>query len=220
MGDRSFFLFSILGSACFFNIFSFSVTCTCCLQIPLCHFTRKLIKQVSDCTSESCRTPSYFSLMGICGWFLWFRQQEADATLRKARALKAQRREEYQKAHSSTNRSQEEQSNVANKQLEKKRRLEEEALQKVGRGADDRRENSSYITSGPLQLGISSTQFSVFLALVRRRKLRTSTRAVWLTQTSGRWIWPTLSAPSSLRSGRWSSSVTSRSKLWVVSAWY
>ena len=53
--------------------------------------------------------------------------------MRKAQALKAQRREEYQKAHSSTNRSQEEQSNLANKQMEKKRRLEEEALQKVGR---------------------------------------------------------------------------------------
>ena len=72
---------------------------------------------------------TYFHLMGC----LWFWQQEADASLRKAQALKAQRREEYQKAHSSTNRSQEEQSNLANKQMEKKRRLEEEALQKVGR---------------------------------------------------------------------------------------
>ncbi|XP_028283061.1 rho GTPase-activating protein 29-like isoform X2 [Parambassis ranga] len=59
------------------------------------------------------------------------KMQEADATLRKARALKTQRREEYQKAQSSTNRSQEEQSNTGNKQLEKKRRLEEEALQKA-----------------------------------------------------------------------------------------
>lgn len=62
------------------------------------------------------------------------RQQEADATLRKARALKAQRSEDYQKAHTSTSRSQEEPSSVANKQLEKKRRLVEEALQRVGRG--------------------------------------------------------------------------------------
>lgn len=61
-------------------------------------------------------------------------QQEADATLRKARALKAQRSEEYQKAHTSTSRSQEEPSSVANKQLEKKRRLAEEALQRVGGG--------------------------------------------------------------------------------------
>ncbi|KAK2822673.1 hypothetical protein Q5P01_022738 [Channa striata] len=60
------------------------------------------------------------------------KMQEADATLRKARALKAQRKEEYQKAHSSTSRSQEEQTNnAANKQLEKKRKLEEEALQKA-----------------------------------------------------------------------------------------
>lgn len=52
--------------------------------------------------------------------------------MRKARALKAQRSEEYQKAHTSTSRSQEELSSVANKQLEKKRRLAEEALQRVG----------------------------------------------------------------------------------------
>ncbi|XP_036940075.1 rho GTPase-activating protein 29-like isoform X1 [Acanthopagrus latus] len=64
------------------------------------------------------------------------KMQEADATLRKARALKAQRREEYQKAQSSTNRSQEEQSNAGNKQLEKKRRLEEEALQKAEEAQD------------------------------------------------------------------------------------
>lgn len=61
-----------------------------------------------------------------------FWQQEAEAALRKARALKLQRREEYEKAQSSTNRSLEEQSNAVNKQLEKKKRLEEEALQKVG----------------------------------------------------------------------------------------
>lgn len=64
------------------------------------------------------------------------RQQEADATLRKVRALKAQRSEEYQKAHTSTSRSQEEPSSVANKQQEKKRRLAEEALQRVGGGRD------------------------------------------------------------------------------------
>ncbi|XP_032386894.1 rho GTPase-activating protein 29 isoform X1 [Etheostoma spectabile] len=64
------------------------------------------------------------------------KMQEADAALRKARVLKAQRREEYQKAHSSTNRSQEEQSNAGNKQLEKKRKLEEEALQKAEEAQD------------------------------------------------------------------------------------
>uniref|UniRef100_A0A668AJM7 Rho GTPase-activating protein 29 n=1 Tax=Myripristis murdjan TaxID=586833 RepID=A0A668AJM7_9TELE len=66
----------------------------------------------------------------------WQREQkkmhEADVSMRKARALKAQRREEYQKAQSSASRSQEEQqSNTGNKQLEKKRRLEEEALHKA-----------------------------------------------------------------------------------------
>ncbi|CAI5640210.1 rho GTPase-activating protein 29 isoform X1 [Oreochromis niloticus] len=59
------------------------------------------------------------------------KMQEADATLRKARALKTQRREEYQKAQSAASRSQEDQSNAGNKQLEKKRKLEEEALQKA-----------------------------------------------------------------------------------------
>uniref|UniRef100_G3PWR5 Rho GTPase-activating protein 29 n=1 Tax=Gasterosteus aculeatus aculeatus TaxID=481459 RepID=G3PWR5_GASAC len=64
------------------------------------------------------------------------KMQEADATVRKARVLKGQRREEYQKARSSTNRSQEEQSNTANKQLEKKRKLEEDALQKAEEARD------------------------------------------------------------------------------------
>lgn len=98
-------------------------------------------KGVSDFIYDNCCTSTVFVLtswafvVDPCGFW----QQEAEATLRKARALKAQRREDYQKAHSSTNRSQEEQSNAGNKQLEKKRRLEEEALQKVGRGEDDRR---------------------------------------------------------------------------------
>ncbi|XP_061775701.1 rho GTPase-activating protein 29-like isoform X2 [Nerophis ophidion] len=66
----------------------------------------------------------------------WQKEQkkmhEADASLRKARALKAQRREEYQKAHLSASRSLEEQQTfIGNKQLEKKRKLEEEALQKA-----------------------------------------------------------------------------------------
>ncbi|KAM6918899.1 rho GTPase-activating protein 29-like [Xenentodon cancila] len=64
------------------------------------------------------------------------KMQEADTTLRKVRASKAQRREEYQKAHSSTNRSQEEQSNPGSKQLEKKRKIEEEALQKAEEARD------------------------------------------------------------------------------------
>ncbi|KAF7669641.1 hypothetical protein LDENG_00162840 [Lucifuga dentata] len=73
----------------------------------------------------------------------WQREQkkmhEAELSLRKAQALKAQRREEHQKAQSSTNRSQEELSNASNKQLEKKRRLEEEALQKAEEAQDQYR---------------------------------------------------------------------------------
>uniref|UniRef100_A0A8C5AN67 Rho GTPase-activating protein 29 n=1 Tax=Gadus morhua TaxID=8049 RepID=A0A8C5AN67_GADMO len=73
----------------------------------------------------------------------WQREQkkmlEAEASMRKARALQAQRREEYQRARSSTIRSQEEQQQqtqppataAGSKQLEKKRKIEEEALQKV-----------------------------------------------------------------------------------------
>ncbi|XP_068197710.1 rho GTPase-activating protein 29-like isoform X2 [Antennarius striatus] len=64
------------------------------------------------------------------------KMQEADATLRKARVLKAQRREEYHKAHSSSYRSQEEQPNIGNKQLEKKRRLKEEALLRAEEAQD------------------------------------------------------------------------------------
>ncbi|XP_054622882.1 rho GTPase-activating protein 29-like isoform X2 [Dunckerocampus dactyliophorus] len=65
----------------------------------------------------------------------WQKEQkkmhEADASLRKAQALKALKREEYQKARLSTSRSLEEQQNTGNKQLERKRKLEEEALQKA-----------------------------------------------------------------------------------------
>ncbi|XP_061694283.1 rho GTPase-activating protein 29-like isoform X2 [Syngnathoides biaculeatus] len=64
------------------------------------------------------------------------KMHEAETSLRKARGLKAQRREEYQKARSSTSRSLEEQPNAGNKQLERKRRLEEEALQKAEEAQD------------------------------------------------------------------------------------
>ncbi|XP_061549651.1 rho GTPase-activating protein 29-like isoform X2 [Phycodurus eques] len=64
------------------------------------------------------------------------KMHEADTGLRKARTLKAQRREEYQKARSSTSRSLDEQPNAGNKQLERKRRLEEEALQKAEEAQD------------------------------------------------------------------------------------
>lgn len=63
-------------------------------------------------------------------------QHEADCALKKARLLQTQRQEEYEKAKVSTSRLEEEQVGgtggaVGAKQLEKRRRLEEEALQKV-----------------------------------------------------------------------------------------
>uniref|UniRef100_A0A3Q2Z6L9 Rho GTPase-activating protein 29 n=1 Tax=Hippocampus comes TaxID=109280 RepID=A0A3Q2Z6L9_HIPCM len=72
----------------------------------------------------------------------WQRQQkkmhEADSALKKARMLQDQRQEEYEKAKVSTSRLEGEQLGgvggaTAVKQLEKRRRLEEEALQKVAR---------------------------------------------------------------------------------------
>ncbi|XP_035474926.1 rho GTPase-activating protein 29 isoform X1 [Scophthalmus maximus] len=70
----------------------------------------------------------------------WQREQkkmhEAESALRKARLLQVQRQEEYEKAKVSTSRLEEEQIGGAGgaagaKQLEKRRRLEEEALQKA-----------------------------------------------------------------------------------------
>uniref|UniRef100_A0A3B4ARM8 Rho GTPase-activating protein 29 n=1 Tax=Periophthalmus magnuspinnatus TaxID=409849 RepID=A0A3B4ARM8_9GOBI len=57
------------------------------------------------------------------------KMNEADGALKKARLLQAQRQEEYEKAKVSTSRLEEEQG--ATKQLEKRRRLEDEALQKA-----------------------------------------------------------------------------------------
>ncbi|XP_009295801.1 rho GTPase-activating protein 29 isoform X2 [Danio rerio] len=71
----------------------------------------------------------------------WQREQkkmhEADSALRKARLLQAQRQEEYEKARSSTSRVEEEQiSGAGGKQLEKRRKLEEEALLKAEEAQD------------------------------------------------------------------------------------
>ncbi|KAM4642776.1 rho GTPase-activating protein 29 isoform 2-T2 [Discoglossus pictus] len=79
---------------------------------------------------------------------LWQREQkkmqELDAALRKAKLLNVQRQDEHEKAKSSTIRAEEEQLSMsggllkdASKQLEKRRRLEEEALQK----AEEAKEN-------------------------------------------------------------------------------
>ncbi|XP_053550058.1 rho GTPase-activating protein 29 isoform X2 [Bombina bombina] len=79
---------------------------------------------------------------------LWQREQkkmqELEAALRKAKLLSVQRHDEHEKAKSSTIRAEEEQLSIsgglmkdASKQLEKKRRVEEEALQK----AEEAKEN-------------------------------------------------------------------------------
>ncbi|XP_030629680.1 rho GTPase-activating protein 29 [Chanos chanos] len=62
--------------------------------------------------------------------------QDAEAAVRKAKQLQAQRKEEYEKARNSTSRTEEEQPAAGSRTLEKKRRLEEEAMQK----ADEARE--------------------------------------------------------------------------------
>uniref|UniRef100_A0A4W5JTA7 Rho GTPase-activating protein 29 n=1 Tax=Hucho hucho TaxID=62062 RepID=A0A4W5JTA7_9TELE len=68
----------------------------------------------------------------------WQREQkkmhEMDSALRKAHVLQAQRQEEYEKARVSTSRVEEEQLGAA--KLEKRRRLEEEALQKADEARD------------------------------------------------------------------------------------
>lgn len=58
-------------------------------------------------------------------------QSEAESAVKKARLLKVQKREEYEKARSSTSRTEEEQPATGGRTLEKKRRVEEEALQRV-----------------------------------------------------------------------------------------
>ncbi|XP_028856806.1 rho GTPase-activating protein 29-like isoform X2 [Denticeps clupeoides] len=75
---------------------------------------------------------------------LWHREQkkmhEADAAERKVRILQTQRKEMYEKARSSTTRSEkDEQSTSGVRQLEKRRRLEEEALQKAEEAQDQLR---------------------------------------------------------------------------------
>uniref|UniRef100_A0A671RD96 Rho GTPase-activating protein 29 n=1 Tax=Sinocyclocheilus anshuiensis TaxID=1608454 RepID=A0A671RD96_9TELE len=59
------------------------------------------------------------------------KMSEAESALKKARLLKVQKREEYEKARSSTSRTEEEQPSAGGRTLEKKRRVEEEALQKA-----------------------------------------------------------------------------------------
>lgn len=59
------------------------------------------------------------------------KMSEAESTVKKAQLLKVQKREEYEKARSSTSRTEEEQPATGGRTLEKKRRVEEEALQRA-----------------------------------------------------------------------------------------
>ncbi|XP_051984896.1 rho GTPase-activating protein 29-like isoform X4 [Xyrauchen texanus] len=59
------------------------------------------------------------------------KMSEAESAVKKARLLKVQKREEYEKARSSTSRIEEEQPAAGGRTLEKKRRVEEEALQRA-----------------------------------------------------------------------------------------
>lgn len=58
-------------------------------------------------------------------------QSEAESAVRKARLLQTQRREEYEKARGSLSRTGEEQTHTGGRTQERKRKVEEEALQKV-----------------------------------------------------------------------------------------
>ncbi|XP_042185099.1 rho GTPase-activating protein 29-like isoform X2 [Oncorhynchus tshawytscha] len=83
------------------------------------------------------------------------KMQESEAALRKARWTQVQRRDEYHKAQSSASRSQEEQS----KQLDKKRKLEEEALQKAEDARDQYR--SCVTDAGARRAELASTKTDI-----------------------------------------------------------
>ncbi|KAM9839524.1 rho GTPase-activating protein 29 [Aulostomus maculatus] len=99
----------------------------------------------------------------------WQREQkkmhEADSALRKARLLQAQRQDEYEKAKVCTTRLEEEQSAgaAAAKQLDKRRRLEEEALQK----AEEAREHckACQIDVGEKRVDLANTKSLIITQL-------------------------------------------------------
>uniref|UniRef100_A0A8C6TA76 Rho GTPase-activating protein 29 n=1 Tax=Neogobius melanostomus TaxID=47308 RepID=A0A8C6TA76_9GOBI len=96
------------------------------------------------------------------------KMNEADSALKKARLLQAQRQEEYEKAKGSTSRLEEELSGTGGaagaKQLEKRRRLEEEALQK----AEEAREHckACQVDVGVKRVDLANTK-SVIVAQLR-----------------------------------------------------
>uniref|UniRef100_A0A8C6UJ26 Rho GTPase-activating protein 29 n=1 Tax=Neogobius melanostomus TaxID=47308 RepID=A0A8C6UJ26_9GOBI len=87
------------------------------------------------------------------------KMQEADVSLRKARVLRTQRKEEHEKARTSANRSQEETTNAGNKQLEKKRRLEEEAMQKADEAEEQYR--GCFAETGVRKMGLANAKSTI-----------------------------------------------------------
>ncbi|XP_052319042.1 rho GTPase-activating protein 29-like isoform X2 [Oncorhynchus keta] len=83
------------------------------------------------------------------------KMQESEAALRKAQWAQTQRTDEYQKAQSSASRSQEEQP----RQLDKKRKLEEEALQKAEDARDHYR--SCVADAGTRRAELASTKTDI-----------------------------------------------------------
>ncbi|XP_064818940.1 rho GTPase-activating protein 29-like, partial [Oncorhynchus masou masou] len=83
------------------------------------------------------------------------KMQESEAALRKAQWAQTQRTDEYHKAQSSASRSQEEQP----RQLEKKRKLEEEALQKAEDARDHYR--SCVADAGARKAELASTKTDI-----------------------------------------------------------
>nr|XP_046216532.1 rho GTPase-activating protein 29-like isoform X2 [Oncorhynchus gorbuscha] len=83
------------------------------------------------------------------------KMQESEAALRKAQWAQTQRTDEYQKAQSSASRSQEEQP----RQLDKKRKLEEEALQKAEDARDHYR--SCVADAGARRAELASTKTDI-----------------------------------------------------------
>ncbi|XP_056112945.1 rho GTPase-activating protein 29 isoform X1 [Rhinichthys klamathensis goyatoka] len=91
---------------------------------------------------------------------------EAENALKKARLLKVQKREEYEKARSSTSRTEEEQPTAGGRTLEKKRRVEEEALQKAEEAQEQYKACVADLEAK--KVGLSSTKSEI---LTQIRKL-------------------------------------------------
>ncbi|XP_067310064.1 rho GTPase-activating protein 29 isoform X2 [Pseudorasbora parva] len=93
------------------------------------------------------------------------KMSEAENALKKARLLKVQKKEEYEKARSSTSRTEEEQPTAGGRTLEKKRRVEEEALQKAEEAQEQY--NACVADLEAKQVGLTNAK-SEILAQIRK----------------------------------------------------